>query len=228
MNAPLRHPMVGHLKALISEISIAELMGEVRSPGHPDRVGNYQYTSHGRLFFSCDPRADEVFIDDIARQTSRICRFGGATMRWMSVAEHQWICSHQVPEEHALEALLHDGSEGYIGDLIRPLKYLPVFGDLYLKIEAPIERAIAERFKLTYPWPASVKRADELVVGAELAQNIRSKATNHLVNDEAACDEGRGADIHIHYWTPEIAEWFFLQRFYELADKRGLRGMPGT
>lgn len=223
MTAPLKHPLVPHIKAMISEITIAELMGETRSPGYPDRVGNYQYTSHGRLFFACDPRADEVFIDDIARQTSRICRFGGATDDWMSVAEHQWICSYQVPRIYALEALLHDGSEGYIGDLIRPLKYLPVFGDLYMKIEGPIERVIAERFELVYPWPASIKRADEVVVGAELKKNVRMAADNHLSATLTEQEDVVASDIQIYNWKPELAEQFYLQRFYELAAERGVR-----
>jgi hypothetical protein len=223
MNAPVRNPL-----AMISEMTIADLIGDVRSPGYPDRIGNYQYTHNGRIFFSCDPRADEVHIDDIAKQLSRLCRFGGATVRFLSVAEHCWHCSKIVPEEDALEALLHDAAEAYIADMIRPLKMLPGLGDIYLKIEAGVERAIAERFQLQYPWPKSVKRADEVMVGAEMALNIKSQLVNHLSNDVEAQLEGLKGEQTLYYWSPELAEVFFLQRFYELAAKRGLRGMPGT
>lgn len=220
MNAPTRHPMAAHFRALVSELTLADLIGDVRSPGHPDRLGNYQYTHNGRIFFSCDPRPEEVHIDDIAKHLSRNCRFGGATMSFMSVAEHCWHCSQVVPEHEALEALLHDAAEAYIGDMIRPLKRLPGLGDIYLKIESGIERAVAERFGLVYPWPESVKKADEFVVGAEVAQNIRSKVTNHLSDDISARDEGLKSDLQLYYWSDELAEQFFLHRFYELARKR--------
>lgn len=223
MNQQIRVPdLARHIKHLIAPMVLEDIVGEVRSPGHPDRIGNYQYTGNGRIFFSCDPRADEVFIDDIALHLSRIPRFGGANINFLSVAEHSWLCSYAVPEEVALEALLHDAAEAYIGDLIRPLKRLPIFGDIYLKIEGPIEKAVAERFKLTYPWPDEVKRADELVVGAEVAQNIRSKVVNHLSDDIAARTEGERSATQLYYWNADLAKIYFLQRFTELAAKRGL------
>jgi hypothetical protein len=218
--------MAPHLKALLDDLNLFDLVGHISPPGYPDRFGHYQYTAHGRIFFSCDPRAEEVFINDIAKQTSRLCRFGGGSKHWLSVAEHCWIASHLVPEEFALEALLHDGAEGYIGDMIRPLKTLPGLGDLYLKVESGIERAIAKRFNLVHPWPASVKKADEALLGAEIAQNIVSTEDGYLTTDRAAFDGDNG--VKLYFWSPELAEVFFLQRFYELADKRGLRGMAGT
>src|SRR5438067_969535 len=98
MNAPVRNPVALHLKPLLDSLSLYDLVGHINPPGYPDRFGHYQYTAHGRIFFSCDPRAEEVFIEDIAKQVSRLCRFGGATKRFMSVAEHLWISSHLVPE----------------------------------------------------------------------------------------------------------------------------------
>jgi hypothetical protein len=205
---------------MLADLNVRDLVGEVSPPGYPERFGNYQYTANGRIFFSCDPRAEEVHIDDIALHLSRICRFGGATRRFLSVAEHCWICSQIVPEEVALEALLHDAAEAYIGDVIRPLKYLPVYGPIYLKIEGGIEQKVAERFKLQYPWPADVKWADEAVVGAEVAQNIASTVHAGHIHDEQARRSNEG--LHLYYWSAELAQVFFLQRFYELAKKRGL------
>lgn len=207
-------------KELLADLMLADLVGDVHPPGFPDRFGNYQYTSHGRLFFACDPRPDEVHIDDIARQCSRLCRFGGATTKFLSVAEHLYICSYLVPEEDALEALLHDAAEAYIGDMIRPLKMLPGLGDLYLKVETGIERAIAYRFNLVYPWIATVKKADETVLGAEIAQNISNERDGYLTTDRAAFDADKG--VPLYFWPAELAEIYFLKRFTELAAKRGL------
>lgn len=216
----LKGSTVDYLKTLIKDLSVKDLMGDVHPPGYPDRFGHYQYTAHGRIFFSCDPRADEVHIDDIATHLSRICRFGGATKRFLSVAEHCWICSHIVPEEVALEALLHDASEAYIGDVIRPMKYLPVYGDIYLKVERGIETAVAARFGLKYPWNIDVRKADEVVVGAEIEQNIASKVENHLSEKYEWRSEQK--NIQLYYWKSELAEAHFRHRFHTLAKQRGL------
>jgi hypothetical protein len=76
-----------------------------------------------------------VFIDDIAAQLSRICRFGGAlkkhavcasgaleNLEIYSVAQHSVLVADNVPEPYRLRALLHDAAEAYIGDRIKPVK----------------------------------------------------------------------------------------------------------
>lgn len=100
--------------------------------------GFNQTTAHGRAFYTLDPRADEVFIDDIAAQLSRICRFGGAlrdevlvsqggTLYFMaaqtfSVAQHSCNVHDHVEPRFRLRALLHDAAEAYVGDIIKPIK----------------------------------------------------------------------------------------------------------
>jgi 5'-deoxynucleotidase YfbR-like HD superfamily hydrolase len=225
MNAPLRPVLpIDHVRVLISQMSIADLMRGTHSDGYPDRIGYFQYTHTGRLFWSCDPRPEEVFIEDIATQLARVPRFGGGCVRNVSVAEHSWIASFVGSEEEALERLLHDAPEAYIGDLIRPLKALPVYSDVYLRIEDGIMKAIAERYRLQYPFPRSVKYADEYVVGGEIAQNIdATEQSSQHIKDRAARIDGAG--VRLYYWSADVAKHHFLQRFYELAEKRGLRGM---
>lgn len=108
--------------------------------------GFNQTTAHGRAFYSLDPRPEEVFIDDIAAQLSRICRFGGALKEYRevsdgrifslygvrtmteeavetySVAQHSVLVADHVPEPFRLRALLHDAAEAYVGDIIKPIK----------------------------------------------------------------------------------------------------------
>jgi 5'-deoxynucleotidase YfbR-like HD superfamily hydrolase len=229
MNAPIKPTVsfelqVPDLAAIINGLSLSDLLKGVHSPGYPDRLGHYQYTHTGRIFFPCDPRAEEVFIEDIAVPASRISRFNGQTEKIITDAEHQWHASFMVPREEALEALLHDGSESYIGDMIRPLKVLPIFGSIYLMIERGIEAQIAKRFKLTHPWSHNVKRADEILCHADIAQNIRSK--EHGVHfDTTAFDADKEATprIEFQYWQPALAEKMYLDRFYELSSERGVR-----
>ena len=50
--------------------------------------GDWQQTYTGRAFHALDPRADEVFIEDIAHALALQCRFGGHCRVPYSVAEH--------------------------------------------------------------------------------------------------------------------------------------------
>ncbi|HCF1831058.1 TPA: phosphohydrolase, partial [Pseudomonas aeruginosa] len=76
---------------------------------------------------------------------------------------------------------LHDATEAYIGDMVRPLKeLLPDFR----QIEAVIWSAICERFDLDEQLPAEVKRADLIA----LATERRDLMPFH--QDEWGCLEG--------------------------------------
>ena len=230
MNAPTEMPTmefeleVTALREIVAELSLADLLEGVKSPGFPERIGSYQYTHSGRLFFPCDPRPEEVFIKDIARGVSGLHRFNGQTTSRMTVAEHLYLASFEGPPATALERLMHDASEAYIGDVIRPLKVIPIFGDLYLKIERGIEQAIATRYSLHYPFPPDVRFADEVIAHVEVARNIGSKAINHMVDPalKALVDNSKKSHIGLFLFGPTLAEEMFLDRFYELATERGI------
>lgn len=179
-------------------------------PGHEGRNGYYMHTWSGRRFFPLDPRPDEVFIEDIAHALSNQCRFNGHTTIFYSVAEHCYHCSKQVPPEFALEALLHDAAEAYIGDIIRPLKLVPSIKDVYTPIEQAVERVIAQKFKLVYPWSAWVKKADEMMVTAEMDQIIEASNKGHLH------DSSETADCTVYGFTPRTAYNLFMDRFHQL------------
>lgn len=104
-------------------------------------------TFTGRKFYPLKPEPEDVCIDDIAHALGMLCRFGGHTNRFYSVAEHCYLLSYAVAPENALHALLHDATEAYIQDLVRPLKYqLPeyrqiengVWGAITLHLEIPL------------------------------------------------------------------------------------------
>lgn len=66
----------------------------------------------------------DIDIRDIAWGLGRTLRYGGHIREDYTVAMHSIVMSYIVPEEYALEGLLHDAAEGYIGDIIWPVKAL--------------------------------------------------------------------------------------------------------
>lgn len=67
---------------------------------------------------------NDITIEDIAWGLGRTLRYGGHIREDYTVAHHSIIMSYLVPEEYALEALLHDAAEAYVGDIIWPVKAL--------------------------------------------------------------------------------------------------------
>lgn len=124
--------------------------------------GFNQGTTSGRPFFASDPRPEDISLDDIAAHLARICRYGGALradVEHYSVAQHSVLVSFAVPAEHALEALLHDAAEAYIGDMIAPLKHDPCMQG-YREVEDRVDRVIRQKWGLPATMTPAVKRAD--------------------------------------------------------------------
>lgn len=81
-------------------------------------------TCSGAVANILNPNPDDIVLEDIARGLSNTCRFGGQIHSFYSVAAHTLLVWHLVPKELKAAALLHDASEAYIGDVIKPLKVL--------------------------------------------------------------------------------------------------------
>ena len=56
--------------------------------------GSWMQTFTGRQFFPLDPHPNDVDPVDIAHALSLICRYGGHTRRFYSVAEHCVLLSY--------------------------------------------------------------------------------------------------------------------------------------
>lgn len=69
-----------------------------------------------------DFKVEDVDLTDIAWSLGRLPRWLGHTKQDYSVAHHSVIASYLVDDDHALEALLHDAAEAYIGDIPKPFK----------------------------------------------------------------------------------------------------------
>lgn len=179
------------------------------------RYGDFMQTATGRKFWPMDPRADEVFIEDIAHSLSLQCRYAGHCLRFYSVAEHSVLMARKLRWEGvdvALWALLHDASEAFLVDVPRPVKpYL----DGYKAAEAKVMAAVCDRFSLAREMPAAVHDADNRIIADELV-NLVTMDWHGKHNDPLGVD--------LRYWSPEKAKEEFLATFEALMDGRA-RGM---
>lgn len=121
-------------------------------------------TYTGKVMDPIDPDPADICIEDIAHALSLQNRFGGHNRVFYSVARHSlWVARHCKPE-HRLCGLMHDATEAYIGDMIRPLKLrIPQFAE----IEDRLWKVIAIRFGLPLVIPAHVKQVDNWALMTE-------------------------------------------------------------
>ncbi len=168
-------------------------------------MSNFIVTAGGRFYFD-KIMENEVKIEDIASALSKMCRFGGHCPEFYSVAQHSVIVSHLVPKEHALAALLHDATEAYVQDMVRPLKrLLPE----YQRVEEMVKQLIEKTFDVQTCHPA-IKKADNQALYAEAVSFFGSA-------------EGWGLDEYANTRKIDAVEsplaWeMFLHRFYELRE----------
>jgi 5'-deoxynucleotidase YfbR-like HD superfamily hydrolase len=171
----------------------------------------------GYDFEILNPDPAKIDIRDIGHAIARINRYTGhIDGESYSVAEHAVKLSEAMERDNPgnwqliYDTLNHDDSEAYIGDISRPLKAL--IAPLYKPIEAKIEKVIAAKFGLTYPAPAIIKEYDTRILLDE------KKALLH--NGEREWNiPGDQLFVKIEGWSPNIAEWSFLERFRHLQRK---------
>lgn len=119
-------------------------------------------TSTGIYFDFINPEFARFDIGEIAHALSHICRFTGHCREFYSVAQHSVLVSQVHP---TLEALMHDASEAYLGDVSSPLKALL---PCYREIEHRVERAIFRHFRLCHGMDAvRVEYADRVLLATE-------------------------------------------------------------
>lgn len=172
------------------------------------RFGGWLQTFTGRAFWPLDPRVDDVDPVDIAHALSMLCRYGGHVRAFFSVAEHCVLMSHAVAPENALWALLHDATEAYMGDMVRPLKrQMPA----YAEAEDRLMEVICARFGLDPACPAEVKEADNRILRDE-----RDALKTDPPLPWTSLENVPALGVPIGGWDPAYAKRRYLDRLDEL------------
>lgn len=167
----------------------------------------------------CGP--EDIRIEDIAHALSNYPRYGGHTRHFYCVAQHVCLVhDHMHPGPHPhfkmlrLQALLHDATEAYLGDVVKPLKELLLD---YKKLERRLERIILTRFGLPTKLEPEVKEADMIALATE---------KRDLLYDGPIWEATKGIvpwpEI-VTPWQPAVAKEQFLRRYYSLVPQPPLQ-----
>lgn len=180
------------------------------NPREVDQGGGWFVTRSGTRFYPLNPKIESILIEDIAFALSNTCRYGGHT-QFYSVAEHSCIVADNLPPALKLLGLLHDATEAYLGDMVRPLKQqMPQ----YREAEHNLWKVIAEKFHLPVVMPPMIKEIDNRALLAE---------RNHLMSENENTRNWYWDDFLkplpciVRCHAPEIARREFMKRYNELT-----------
>lgn len=131
----------------------------------PKRRGDWLQTFTNVQFWPLDPRVSEIRLEDIAHALSNLCRFGGHSNSFYSVAQHSVLVAQHLPRELALQGLFHDATEAYLVDVPSPIKR-HLSG--YIEMEVRLARVIGEHFNVSLdPMHPEVNRQDVIALHTE-------------------------------------------------------------
>lgn len=170
------------------------------------------YTGH--IFDPMHMTIEDVDTEDIAHALSLLCRGGGHIQYFYSVGQHSINCCKEAmargySKRVQLACLLHDASEAYISDIIRPVK---VHLDNYLEIENQIMTVILRKYHIddlseeeNYLW----KDVDDSLLNYEL-KAMMAKEENRLIQNIYS-----EPDVSEKEWRSVEEEFIQLLQSYE-------------
>ncbi len=167
-------------------------------------------TYTGRRFYFYDPKPEDICIEDIAHSLSMQCRFLGHCKYFYSVAQHSIIVSRYVLSNLTLYGLLHDASEAYISDIIRPFKSTL---EGYKIVENRIQNVIYRKYGLEPGFGSgNIKKIDTML--------LKDEAEFFMVNSDSwqLPSEGLGIDFNVECIPYMQIESNFLDLFYKLYN----------
>lgn len=170
----------------------------------------------------------DIDIEDIAHSLGNLCRYGGHCLFHYSVAQHSVLCSQEPGTVlQQFRRLMHDASEGYVNDLVRPIKHRPELMQYRIE-EDKIQKLIFEKYGLEYPFDEDIHEIDNRILLREIDALIitEEEIANKSAAEEVSFREARKIlreekllNCSIPKISPEEAKELFLNRFYELYNQ---------
>lgn len=148
------------------------------------------HTVGGSEFCPFREAMGSVDIGDIAWSLAHQCRYNGHVDRFYSVANHSMVMARYFRDRHdyknALEALLHDAAEAYVGDMAYPLKrLLPDFVAIENRVQGYLLKALGlheytreHDGAVYYVQSPAVRRLDKRMIEHE-SSILRSSLTDN-------------------------------------------------
>lgn len=192
-----------------------------------ERKGDWFQTFSGKRFYPFDPRPEDIHIKDIAHSLSLLCRFQGHVRDFYSVGQHSILVCGVFKKLIAgttlrdnskayLCALLHDATEAYCGDCIRPIKKSMTH---YQNMETVIWDCVLLHFGLEDLWyqktgvQENVKRADEIMLATERRDLLPNyKGMEWYLDGQVEPDPAQ-----VRWMAPVLVERMFLDLFNKLV-----------
>ena len=144
------------------------------------KTNSYLKSYTGHKIDPLNPKKEQIELRDIAHALSLLCRGNGQVTHFYSVAQHCINCSLEAKERGEsiriqFGCLLHDASESYLSDVIRPIKqHMPV----YYEIEDKFLNAVFEKFglsDLSEEEKAVIKEIDDCLLDYDLVELLKEE-----------------------------------------------------
>ena len=176
-----------------------------------DKMNTYS----GKQFYPMEMEEKDICIEDIAHALSLLCRGGGHIKYFYSVGQHSINCAKEALARKwsgkvTLGCLLHDASEAYISDIIRPVKKHLTN---YMEIEEMIMNVIFRKFglsDLTASEKVQIRQIDDEMLDGEM---------HALLNGELIPTHMLISEPNFQLESTENIEREFLDLFLQLMIK---------
>lgn len=156
-------------------------------------------------------------IESIAHALSLQCRYNGHCHYFFSVAEHSLLVVDIMKrflgitdKKLLLAGLLHDASEYFLGDIVRPLKQDETMS-AYRELEESVHYRILQHFQIPQIGTKNelIRSADEIALVTEACKLVPGSERWKFKSDPC--------NIHMNFFRPPEAKQAFITRFNELT-----------
>lgn len=182
-----------------------------------------------QAFDYTDPWAHSPDLIAAVAAISKICRFGGHTQEFYSVAQHCVFVSVLAEKAGAAwSGLAHDLAEAYYGDFPSPMKCFirnscPMLSARMNTIDSVVEDAFLFDPKLD-----AVKKADTIALVTERRDLMPKTANPDLIEAWKFSERIQPSDYVLVPLSPAAAEKAWWRRYYQLLDQGKAPRFPTT